>query len=132
MVSRRADANRVVLGKYEGQEAGYIGAARRDGGIYLDTGPHVWGTLGRGLSDERANELCWQVDESCLRNQMERGPARIDYVLDRGQFSSVEEILALDPHSFSAKEITFLKQNAQSYGYRQLGSSWLRVRIARK
>lgn len=30
---------RVVVGKYEGLEAGYIGEARRYGGIYDDPGP---------------------------------------------------------------------------------------------
>lgn len=34
---------------------------------------------------------------------------RIDYVVDPNAFSSVEEVLALRPNSFSAKEIAFLK-----------------------
>ena len=124
--------NRVVLGKYEGNEAGYIGEARRHGGIYYDPGPETLDAMTYGLSDEHANQLCWQVHEAFLRKQMERGPARFDYVLNRGQSSSVEEILALDPHSFAAKEISFLKRNAESYGYQQLGTSWLQVRIIHK
>jgi hypothetical protein len=121
--------NRLVLGRYEGVEAGYIGEARRFGGIYYDPGPAAWSTLGRGLSDEQANELGWQVNETFLRTQIERMPARIDYVLDRGQFSSLEEVLVLDPHSFDAKQIAFLKNHAQSYGYQRLGSSWLQAGV---
>lgn len=124
--------NRVVLGKYEGQEAGYIGEARRYGGIYCDPGPQTLDAMTYGLDDEDANQLCWGVYEAFLRTQMERGPVRFDYVVDRRQFSSVEEILALDPHSLAAREIIFLQRNAESYGYQQLGSSWLQVRVIRK
>jgi hypothetical protein len=124
--------NRVVLGNYEGNEAGYIGEARRHGGIYYDPSPQAFDAMTYGLSDEDANQLCWQVVESFLRTQLERAPARFDYVLNRAHSSSVEEVVALDPHSLSAKEITFLKLNAESYGYQQLGTSWLQVRIIRK
>jgi len=72
-------------------------------------------------------EAGWQVNEKFLRSQMERGVSRIDYVVDHGEFSSVDEVLALRPDSFSAKEITFLKSNAESYGYHQVGDSWVRV-----
>lgn len=34
--------DRVVLGKFGGQEAGYIGEARGYGGIYFDTGDPAW------------------------------------------------------------------------------------------
>jgi hypothetical protein len=85
-----------------------------------------------GLGDEDANQLCWGIYEAFLRTQIERGPVRFDYVVDRRQFSSVEEILALDPHSLAAREIIFLQRNAESYGYQQLGSSWLQVRVIRK
>jgi hypothetical protein len=35
--------------------------------------------------------------------------------------------MALDADSFSAKEIAFLKGNAQAYGYRQIGNAWVHV-----
>jgi len=63
---------------------------------------------------------------------LERGPYRFDYFYDQGVFSSTDEVVALDPHSFAAKEINFLKRYAESYGYQQLGRSWLQVRIADK
>ncbi len=124
--------NRVVVGKYEGLEARYIGEARGYGEIYYDPGPKAWAALRHGLSDERANELCWQLDESFLRTQMERRPSRFDYILDRREFSSLEEVLALDPHSSYAKEIAFINANAESYGYQRAGVSWLQVKPVRE
>ncbi len=118
--------DRVVLGKFDGQEGGYIGESRGDGGIYFDTGDPIWDAIVNGLSKPEANGLAWQVNEQFLRGQMENGVSRIEYTLPYG-FNSVEEVLALRPDSFSAKEIAFLKSNAEAYGYHQLGNSWVRV-----
>jgi hypothetical protein len=57
---------------------------------------------------------------------MENGVSRIEYQLPPG-FSSVEELAALDPRSLSAREIAFLKSNAEAYGYQQVGDAWVRV-----
>jgi hypothetical protein len=65
--------DRVVLGKFEGIEDGYIGEARGHGGIYFDTGQDVWSTMTQGLSTEDGNALGWQVNENFLRSQMESG-----------------------------------------------------------
>jgi uncharacterized protein YukE len=119
--------DRVVLGKFEGYEGGYIGEARENGGIYFDTGQDTWATMGQGFSRADSNALGWQVNESFLRSQMESGVPRIDYVVDPSAFSSVEEVLALRPDSFSAMEITFLKTYGDLYGYQQVGDSWVRV-----
>jgi hypothetical protein len=119
--------DRVVLGKFLGQEDGYIGETRGGGGIYYDTSNPVWDAIGQGLSKPEANDLGWQVNEQFLRTQMENGVGRIDYVLDPSRFSSVEEVLALDADSFSAREIEFLRSNAEAYGYQQVGDSWVRV-----
>lgn len=118
--------DRVVLGKFDGQEGGYIGESRGDGGIYFDTGDPIWDAIVSGLSKPEANGLAWQVNEQFLRGQMENGVSRIEYTLPPG-LNSVEEVLALRPDSFSAKEIAFLKSNAEAYGYQQLGNSWVRV-----
>ena len=119
--------DRVVLGKFLGQEDGYIGETRGGGGIYYDTSNPVWDAVGQGLSKPEANDLGWQVNEQFLRTQMENGVGRIDYVLDSSRFSSVEEVLALDADSFSAREIEFLRSNTEAYGYQQVGDSWVRV-----
>jgi uncharacterized protein YukE len=123
--------DRVVLGKFDGQEGGYIGEARGQGGIYFDTGDPAWDAITHGLSKSGAVDLAWQVNEQFLRGQMETGVSRIEYNLPQG-FSSVEEVLVLRPDSFSAKEIGFLKSNAEAYGYQQVGDSWIRVTDGRR
>lgn len=123
--------DRVVLGKFDGHEGGYIGGARGHGGIYFDTGDETWNAITRGLTQPQAEHLVWQVNEQFLRSQMEHGVLRIDYEL-LGKFASVEDVVAVDPDSFSAKEITFLKNTAASYGYRQIGNSWVHITDRRK
>jgi hypothetical protein len=118
--------DRVVLGKFDGYEGGYIGEARGHGGVYFDTGDPTWDALTGGLGDTQERSLVWQVNERFLRTQMENGVPRIEYHLPP-QFSSVEELMALDADSFSAKEIAFLKSNAEAYGYRQIGNTWVHV-----
>lgn len=124
---RVGDADRVVLGKYDGYDGGYIGAARHDGGIFYDTGPEAWQSIERGLSRPDANELGWRVNEQFLRTQLENGVPRIDYLVDYRHFSSVEDVQLLRPDSFSAKEIDFLQTHASRYGYKQVGDSWVLV-----
>ena len=122
------NADRVVLGKWNGDENGYIGDARGRGGIYYDTSTEVWDNVGHGLSKAEANHLGWEVNENFLRSQMERGVDRIDYVVEGTEFTSVEDVLENDARSFSAKEIKFLIENASSYGYTRIGDSWVRVK----
>jgi hypothetical protein len=116
--------DRVVLGKFEGQEDGYIGEARGYGGIYYDTGGETWDAMTYGLSDTDQTALAWQVNEHFLRSQMENGVPRIEYVL--GQYPSIEEVLLKRQGSFSAKEIEFLTDNAPAYGYRRIGNAWVK------
>lgn len=122
---RVGDVDRVVLGKYDGYDGGYIGAARHDGGIFYDTGSEAWQNIEHGLSRPDANELGWRVNEQFLRTQMENGVARIDYLVDYRHYSSVEDVRLLRPDSFSAKEIEFLQTQASKYGYEQVGDSWV-------
>lgn len=117
--------DRVVLGGYAGQDGGYIGEARGGGGIYFDTGNPVWDAFTQGLSETDSKALAWQVNEQFLRNQMESGVGRIDYVLDQDVYSSLEEMMTDRRGSFSAMEIDFLLKNAETYGYRRLGDSWI-------
>ncbi|KUI25585.1 hypothetical protein AU196_22510 [Mycobacterium sp. IS-1742] len=120
-------ADRVVLGKWAGEDAGYIGEARHNGGIYYDTGSEAWSAIGQSLSKPEADALGWQVNEQFLKTQLESGVPRIDYVVDGTKFSSVEDVVRNDPNSFSAKEIKYLVQNAAAYGYERIGDSWVRV-----
>jgi hypothetical protein len=119
-------ANRVVLGKWDGLDGGYIGEARNNGGIYYDTGDDAWSAIGHGLNKPEADALGWQVNEQFLKAQLENGVPRIDYVVQGTRFSSVEDVVRTDPNSFSAKEIKYLMQNAPLYGYERIGDSWVR------
>lgn len=118
------NVDRVVLGKWEGQDGGYIGEARSNGGIYYDTGQETWDNLTVGLSEDQVSDLGWQVNEQFLRTQMENGVSRIEYILDT-QYASLEEVVLKRHGSFSAMEIEFLTEVAPHYGYRRFGNSWM-------
>ncbi|MBB4854716.1 hypothetical protein HNP40_002103 [Mycobacteroides chelonae] len=123
-ISSAANPDRVVLGKWEGQDGGYIGEARTNGGIYFDTGGDTWNAVGQGLSKPEADALGWQVNEQFLRQQMENHVGRIDYVLPDG-FSSVDQVARVRKESFSALEINYLNENASRFGYTRYGDSWV-------
>lgn len=117
--------DRVVLGKWDGQDAGYIGEARHNGGgIYFDTGSDVWQAIGEDLSEQQAKALGWQVNEAFLEAQLERGVSRIEYVLPDG-FDSVDQVARIRRESFSAMEINFLNAHAAEYGYVREGNAWV-------
>ncbi|BBZ18613.1 hypothetical protein [Mycolicibacterium gadium] len=122
------DANRLVRGKWDGQDAGYIGEARNNGGIFFYTGDDTWNAMEQGLDSQQAAGLTWRLNESFLATQMEDGLARIDCVVDFKRFSSLEDVLRLDSDSFSAKEIRYLFENAGAHGYERVGNSWVRIK----
>lgn len=119
--------DRVVLGKFDGQEGGYIGEARAHGGIYFDTGAPTWDAIVNGLSGSRAEDLAWDVNEQFLRGQMENHVGRIEYTLDREKYSSLEAMMFDRAGSFSAREVEFLSKNAAAYGYERAGDAWVYV-----
>ena len=116
--------DRVVLGKWDGQQGGYIGEARGNGGIFFDTGNPAWKALAYGLDETREQAVVWPVNEQFLRTQMENHVPRIEYVLPDG-YNSVEEVARLRRESYSAFEINFLNQNAAKYGYQRVGNEWV-------
>jgi hypothetical protein len=116
--------DRVVLGKWDGQQGGYIGEARGNGGIFFDTGNPAWKALTYGLDETREQAVVWPVNEQFLRTQMENHVPRIEYVLPDG-YDSVEEVARLRRESYSAFEINFLNQNAAKYGYQRVGNEWV-------
>ena len=116
--------DRVVLGKWDGQQGGYIGEARGNGGIFFDTGNPAWKALSYGLDETQEQAVVWPVNEQFLRNQMENHVPRIEYVLPDG-YNSVEEVARLRRESYSAFEINFLNQNAAKYGYQRVGNEWV-------
>ncbi|ORW44523.1 WXG100 family type VII secretion target [Mycobacterium paraense] len=119
--------DRVVLGKWDGLDGGYIGEARANGGIYFDTGKPVWDAMTFGLPKPVVDDLAWPVNEQFLRGQMESHVGRIDYLLDHDEYSSLEDMAEDRATSFSAMEVNFLNQNAAAYGYERVGDSWVYV-----
>jgi uncharacterized protein YukE len=121
------DANRVVLGRWDGQEGGYIGEARGNGGIIFDTGDPTWKALAEGLDTPQEQALVWPVNEQFLRTQMENHVGRIDYLLDTEKYSSLEDMMMGRAGTYSAMEVDFLSNNAAAYGYERVGNSWVYV-----
>lgn len=116
--------DRVVLGRFDGQDGGYIGEARGSGGIYFDTGGPTWDALTNGLTESQGQNLVWQTNEAFLRQQMENQVPRIEYILPDG-FSNVDEVARVRRESFSALEINYLNQNAAAFGYERVGNAWI-------
>jgi hypothetical protein len=56
---------------------------------------------------------------------MENHVGRIEYVLDREKYSSLEDMVLGRAGSFSPKEIEFLRKNAAAYGYKRVGDAWV-------
>jgi hypothetical protein len=119
--------DRVVLGKFDFYERGYIGEARGEGGIYFDTGDPTWAALTHDLGKPLADSLAWQVNEQFLRTQMESHVGRIEYILDREKYSSLEDMMFDRAGSFSAMEVDFISRNAAAYGYERVGDAWVYV-----
>lgn len=116
--------DRVVLGRFDGQDSGYIGEARRNGGIYFDTGGRAWDALTSGLAEVPAKHLAWQPNAAFLRQQMEERVPRFEYLLPDG-FRSVDELASVRRETFSAFEINYMDQNAAAFGYERVGNSWI-------
>lgn len=119
--------DRVVLGKWDGQDGGYIGDARTRGGIFFDTGDPAWKALAEGLNTPTEQAVVWPVNEQFLRTQMENHVGRIDYMLDASKYSSLEDMMLGRAGSYSAMEVEYLSKNAAAYGYERVGNSWLYV-----
>ena len=67
--------------------------------------------------------LAWEVNEQFLRNQLESGVSRIDFVGE-----SIGDVEKYARGTMRWREIQFLKQNASRYGYELIGNSWIKVK----
>jgi hypothetical protein len=118
--STHGSGNRVVLGAYD-PNSGYIGDAMENGGIFFDTGNEVWDNLTKsGLDD------IFAVNEQFLKNQLEVGVERIDFV-GEDIWNVVNNPDPNISNSFRAQEINWLLQNAGKFGYELQGNSWVLV-----
>ncbi|WP_077085824.1 WXG100 family type VII secretion target [Mycobacterium rhizamassiliense] len=118
--------DRVILGKFDGHDGGYIGGGRGEGGIYFDTGDPAWDAMTYGLGKQEQS-LVWPVNEQFLRAQMENHVGRIDYILDREKYTSLEDMMLGRVGSYSAMEVDFLNRHAAAYGYERVGNSWVYI-----
>jgi len=88
-----------------------------NGGIFFDTGDEVWEALRKSGVDP------WLVNEAFLRRQLEAGVKRVDFAS-----GNVWDTL-LDPSlmtSYRVKELQWMLDNANKYGYELVGNSWIR------
>ena len=118
--------DRVVLGKWEDQDGGYIGEARANGGIFFDTGDPTWKALVEGLDKTTEQAAAWPVNEQFLRTQMENQVGRIDYMLDP-KYESLEDMAVDRAGTYSSFEVNYLNDVAATYGYERVGNSWIYV-----
>ena len=112
-------ATRVVLGKWE-PTGGYIGEAKASGGVWYETADGVYQAAGK--------EATWETNQAFLQQMMEHGVDKLEFHgLDIEQ-----ELLNFDGQAFDAvparvKEIRYLTENAEKFGYVQQGNSFVRV-----
>jgi hypothetical protein len=117
------NVDRVVLGKWEGDYAGYVGEAKLNGGIWYQTDTGVFEKMTAGLSNSEREIVSWQVNESFLKQQMQAGVSKFEFIGE-----PIVNTLAnpATSNSFRAYEIRFLTQEAPKWGYKQVGNSWVK------
>jgi len=115
-------AGRVVLGKWQGNYAGYVGEAKLNGGIWYQTDPGVFEKLTAGLTKTEAQAVAWKVNETFLTQQMQKGISSIEFT-----GITVADI-KVGPPSFALMEVQFLEINAAKYGYQKVGNAWVKVK----
>ena len=59
------EGENLIIGKHDGQNAGYIGAARTEGGLYYNTHPEVYATLKAAFGDQ-AGDVAWLINQRVL------------------------------------------------------------------
>lgn len=102
--------DRVVLGPWKPGNApdyarSYVAQAKSGAGIWFETPDGMYAVLGK--------ERTWQVNEAFLRQQLERGVPRIEYVGE-----SIADVLRPENAGrASYKELRYLLENAEKYGY---------------
>jgi len=58
---------------------------------------------------------------------MENQIGRIDYMLDRNEYESLEDMAVDRAGTYSSFEVNYLNEVAATYGYERVGDSWLYV-----
>jgi hypothetical protein len=114
--------DRVVVGKWE-KDGGYVGEAKKNGGIWYETGPNFFSKLSEGLDELTIKEKAWNVNKQFLLMQLQRGVHRITLFGE-----TIEAVKSFRARSYTALEIEFLDKNAGDYGYIRESNSWVKVK----
>ncbi len=59
------EGEHLIIGRYAGQNAGYIGTARAEGGLYYNTHPEVYATLKAAFGDQ-TGDVAWLINQRVL------------------------------------------------------------------
>ncbi|RMD62918.1 RHS repeat-associated core domain-containing protein, partial [Candidatus Parcubacteria bacterium] len=119
--STQGSGDRFVIGPYNTEEGvlNYIEEANVNGGKYFDAGQKLWKELEReGLTEE--------VNRRVIYEQMKAGISRIE--LSSGE--TIEHVLKFRPNSWTAKEIQWIQEFAERFGYirNEAGTGWIKLR----
>ena len=114
-------ADRVVLGEWKGNYAGYVGEAKLNGGTWYQTNDGVFEKMTAGLNEAEKGAVAWRVNEYFLTQQMQKGVAKFEFT-----GLNPDAIKVARPGSFAEKEVLFLEKNASNYGYVREGSAWVK------
>jgi hypothetical protein len=115
--NKMKNTDRLVLGEREAA----IQEALDHGGAFIDLNPEVLRTLQAGGIDP------YIIYEKALLNKVEEKIGRIDFVK-----ANVDELFhewrekSLTQAPIHVRLILWLKNNANAYGYEQIGNSWIR------
>ena len=115
------NTDRVVLGEWKGNNAGYVGEAKLNGGTWYQTDTGVFEKMTAGLNALEKEAVAWKVNEYFLAQQMQKGIAKFEFT-----GLSPDAIKAVRPDSFAAREVLFLEKNGSNYGYVREGSTWVK------
>jgi hypothetical protein len=115
-MSTRGSGDRLVLGKFV-EGGGYIKEAQTNGGRFFLTGKGVYEALGDFRKD-----LAWAVNEQVLKSALESGIDRVEFVGE-----SIKDVLQKAEGSARYREVNWMLDNADRYGYKQVGNSWIKV-----
>jgi hypothetical protein len=106
-----------ILGAFNG-DGFYIQQALDRDGAFFNTGPEVWSLLKESKIDP------WEVDKGVIESMLEQKIPRIDFVSG----DIYEYVNNNSPTSFGVKEINWLLENAENYGYQLVNNhSWIYI-----
>jgi hypothetical protein len=119
--------DRVVLGKWKGPGlGGYIDDAQAGGGVWYETPPGSFEIIGK--------EAAWETNVAFLRQQLASGIPKLEFTnvsIDKELAVEAQRIAnggAVADTPARVREIEYLRANAASYGYTQVGNAFIKTK----